>query len=112
MKKSGRSFKDFCADLRRRAREAELSSITPDQLMVFLAIAGCRDDGPLFVKLREIKDLDMNDLACHATIHEGMLKDSAALHLPKTTETLMAAKATPSAEEILAAVAANCKGCG
>lgn len=99
MKKNGRTFKDFCADLRRKAREAELHSITPAQLMVFLALAGCRDDGPLFLKLRETRDPDLTDLTCKAALHEGMLKDSKALDVFTTNGNMMAVEITPSAEE-------------
>lgn len=48
MKKNKQPFKDFVADLRRHAREAELSSITTTQWLTFLALAGCREKKVLF----------------------------------------------------------------
>lgn len=103
IKKDKRPFKDFVADLRRRAREAELSSITPGQLLTFLAIAGCKEEKIIFTKLRELKDPSVSDLLEKAAQFEGVMKDVA---LPSPVFEPI------SAEAILAAVAVSCGGCG
>lgn len=103
IKKDKRPFKDFVADLRRRAREAELSSITTGQLLTFLAIAGCKDEKIVFAKLRELKDPSMSDLLEKAAQFEAVLKD---VELPSPVVQAI------SADEIIAAVAASCGGCG
>jgi hypothetical protein len=110
MTKGARPFKIFVADLRRHATEAELADITTDQLLVYLALASTRSDTTLFIKLRKLKDPSLDDLQSKADAHEAASHDATTNAIPISAISTNIQEET--IEEVIAALAAACHGCG
>jgi hypothetical protein len=109
MEKGSRNFKQFYDIVRRAANEAELDKITPDELIIFVLLSGIQTDTNLFMRLRELQQPTVQDLLIKAEIHERTLYDVTTF---TRTTPLHAITAVESEEQILAAVASACQGCG
>jgi hypothetical protein len=109
IKKAGRPFKDFVADLRRNVAEADIANISSAQLVVFMLLMGCQSETALFIELRKMTDPTITDLMAKAETMEQALRDAAV-----TTAVVAAVKEekVETQAEIIAALAAACGGCG
>jgi hypothetical protein len=117
IKKSGRPFKDYVADLRRSVAEADIKNMSAEQLMVFMLLMGCQTETALFVDLRKLVDPTITDLMTKIKTIEQALKDALVTTAVVTTVTTVAtnvAACLPVVEtkaEIIVALASACSGC-
>ena len=76
-KKNGRPFTDFANGLRKRAATAELETLSHDDLLVFLLLAGCQEETTLFLDLYKVKDPTFDSIVESAVAFESAAKGAA-----------------------------------
>ncbi|TRY76504.1 hypothetical protein TCAL_15980 [Tigriopus californicus] len=112
MTKGSQSFRQFYDEDRRVANEAELSKLTPNEIIVFILLSGCRSDTSLFIKLLELQDPTIHDMLTKANGHENATREARAGIISEATFSITNEDQVETAEEILAAIAIACQGCG